>query len=161
MLQPTSLQTVDNSSLCTGVPQQKISRDYITTVKAIAHLTLLLAVFIHVLAVHSLAWLILWLEEEKKELALLLPLFAQKLLLYSLNWFILWVVLENGLKKLIANAAGARLVPRNTPIAIAPIAIRLTCLIIVRYCISLYKKPNVASHLWYLSSSLNKTAILC
>ncbi|MGB6530796.1 MAG: hypothetical protein WBF33_22030 [Candidatus Nitrosopolaris sp.] len=50
-------------------------------------------------------------------------------------------------KKTIAIAAGARLVPRNTPIAIAPIAIRLICLIIVSYCILLNKKPNVASHL--------------
>jgi len=37
-------------------------------------------------------------------------------------------------EKPITIAAGARLVPRNTPIAIAPIAIRLICVIIVRYC---------------------------
>jgi hypothetical protein len=87
----------------------------------------------------------------------LLALFEQRLLLQSLTWVILWVVLG---KKPIAIAAGARLVPRNTPIAIAPIAIRLICLIIVSYCIVLYKKPNVESHLWYLSSSLYKTTII-
>jgi hypothetical protein len=63
-------------------------------------------------------------------LTLLLPVFEQKLLLHWLTWVILWVFLgKNGLKKPIAVVAGARLVPRNTPIAIAPIAIRLIGLI--------------------------------
>ena len=50
-------------------------------------------------------------------LMLLLALFEQRLLLQSLTWVILWVVLG---KKPMAIAADARLVPRNTPIAIAP-----------------------------------------
>ena len=114
--------------------------------------------FVHWLLLHALAWVILWLEEKGKKLALLLALFEQELLLHMLVWVILCVLLaKNGLKKPIASAAGARLVPRNTPIAIAPIAIKLICLIIVNTCILLYKKANVVSHLWYSSSSLYKT----
>jgi hypothetical protein len=99
---------------------------------------LLLALFEQSLLLQSLTWVILWLEEEWGELALLLALFEQRLLLQSLTSVMLWVVLG---KKPMAIAAGARLVPRNTPIAIAPIAITLICLIIVSYCILLYKRP--------------------
>jgi hypothetical protein len=118
---------------------------------------LLLALFEQSLLLQSLTWVILWLEEDGWELALLLALFEQRLLLQSLTWVILWVVLG---KNPMAIAAGARLVPINTPIAIALIAIRLICLIIVGYCILLYKKSNVVSHLWYLSSNLY-TTIIC
>jgi len=131
-------------------------RNRITAVNAIAHLTVLMALFVHWLLLHALVWVILWLEEKGKKLALLLALFEQKLLLHMLVWVILWVFLgKNGLKKPIAIAAGARLVPRNTPIAIAPIAIGLICLIIVSYCILSYKKPNACGicHLTYITLS--------
>ena len=129
-----------------------------TAVKIIHHLMLLLALFEQSLLLQSLTWVMLWLEEEWGKLALLIALFEQRLLLQSLTWVILWVVLG---KKPMAIAAGAKLVPTNTPIAIALIAIRLICLIIVGYCVLLYKKSNVVSHLWYLSSTLYKTTIIC
>jgi hypothetical protein len=100
---------------------------------------LLLAIFLHTLWLQPiLAWLILWLEKNGKKLALLLALFTQILWLQPiLAWFILWVFLWKFGKK--ANAAGAKLVPRNIPTAIAPIAIRLICFIILNYLISFYK----------------------
>jgi hypothetical protein len=53
---------------------------------AIAHLTVLMALFVHWLLLHALVWVILWLEEKGKKLALLLALFEQKLLLHMLVW---------------------------------------------------------------------------
>ncbi len=113
--------------------------DHITAVKAIDHLMLLLAMFTQVLWLQPiLAWFILWLEKNGKKLALLLALFTQVLWLHPiLAWFILCVFLWKFGKK--ANAAGVKLVPRNIPTAIAPIAIRLICFTILNYLISFYK----------------------
>ena len=129
---------------------------------------LLLALFEQSLLLHALTWNILWLEEEWGKLALLLALFEQRLLLQSLTWVILWVVLG---KKPMAIAAGARLVPRNTPIAIAPIAITAIAAILkatpvfefINICydyLIINMRTNSISgyHLWYSSSTLYKSA---